>query len=129
MNHLIKSFIGAITILLTWLVGYLTCSWILDGLSANIGYSILTGWWLVAYVSSKFEMHTITNIASSVIAFVIAFCISLIGSDWFYHDLAGASILQRLLISLSHSFLVISPILFDFSIGWIVAKLKKSNTP
>jgi hypothetical protein len=91
------------------------------GAAARDAYAIITAWWLVAYSVAKFGFSQ--KIAPYVGAMFLALFMLQGASGrnrWFYHDLQGASLFQQLVIAMMEALFVVSPLIFDFLVGYTI---------
>lgn len=110
--------LGAAIIGGSWVVGGALMLYLFSDSPSRGAYALLVGWWFSAYLSSKLEIP-VTSVIPLGVVYYVAFTMSgLFGKDWFYHDIQGANVGWILLLGLTNTIAVVSPILFD----WIFRK-------
>jgi len=112
-----KSIAGALIAAICWMVGYCVASIFGEGMSAVTAYSIIVGWWLTAYISSKFLLNISLIIPLFFCSFFVLMTAGVNGKFFFYKNVP-LSFLDLLTISLAQSFVICSPIIFD----WLMQK-------
>lgn len=108
-----KSLSGALIGLISWVAGYWVTRLIGDGMSAVDAYALLVGWWLTAYVSSRFALSIAAAILLSLGYWVLFMVAALAGQPWFYRDIFALTFPTMLWIGLLQAAVIGSPILFD----------------
>ena len=117
-------FRGTISIFVSWLVGYFFIRTLGMGLSTVEAYALINGWWLCAYVASKFEISLIAVIPGGVIYFVAFIMAALSGQDFFYRDIQGVGLAGILAVAALQTLMFVSPIIFNSIVGFILTKLR-----
>jgi hypothetical protein len=119
-----------------WQVAWIFCSWVVGyfatvalgkGLSAIEAYSLITAWWLCAYVSSKLDISFVASVLGGGIYFVVFVIAALSGQDFFYRDIGGASIVGVLSVAVFQSIVFASPVLFNRLVSFGFVKIGKKT--
>lgn len=116
-----KQLSDAIWIALAWVLGYVLVAISGDGLSAVFAYSLITGWWLAAFVSSKLKPEAGATISLMTAFYLVFLGCTLLGKDWFYKDTETASLQRIFVIGALQSLVFGSPILFNRAVDAVVA--------
>ena len=109
-----KSLTGAMIGAISWFVGYFVARLLGEGMSGVSAYAVLVGWWLTAYVSSRFTLPITTMLPLSVAYLALFFIAAISGQSWFYRDVSALTFPALLWIGLVQAVAISSPILFDW---------------
>ena len=109
-----KSLSGALIGSISWIAGYWMTRIVGEGMVAVDAYALLVGWWLTAYVSSRFALSIAAAIVLSLGYWVLFIVAALAGQPWFYKDVVELTLPAMLWIGLLQAAFVGSPILFDW---------------
>lgn len=109
-----KSLSGALIGSISWIAGYWMTRIVGEGMGAVDAYALLVGWWLTAYVSSRFALSIAAAIILSLGYWVLFIVAALAGQPWFYKDVVELTLPAMLWIGLLQAAFVGSPILFDW---------------
>lgn len=108
-----KYLFGAVIGAISWGVGYWVTRFVADGMSAVDSYALLMGWWLTAYVSSRFALSIATAVSLFFGYWMLFIIAALTGQTWFYKDALEITFPAVLWIGLLQASVIGSPILFD----------------
>lgn len=96
-----------------WIIGGAIPLYLFADSPSRGAYALLVGWWFSAYLGSKLEIPMTSAIPLGAAYYIMFVTSGLLGKDWFYHDIQGANIGWILMLGLTNSIAVVSPILFD----------------
>ncbi|WP_145930988.1 hypothetical protein [Immundisolibacter cernigliae] len=108
-----RTLAGALIGAISWGIGYFGTRALAEGMSAASAYAVLVGWWLTAYVSSRFALPFLAVVPLSVVYLALFIAAVLGDQSWFYRDVSSLPLSSVLGIGLIQAIFVSSPILFD----------------
>lgn len=114
-----KPSVGAITTIAGWIGGYVIAWLILADSPAVSAYRYLIGWWFAAYLVAKFQIPISAVVPLGILYFIVFVISALLGRNWFYHDIQGSGIGHILLMAITQSLFIVSPLLFDRFVTWL----------
>ncbi|KKO47533.1 hypothetical protein VT06_16570 [Arsukibacterium sp. MJ3] len=123
LNYLVSSFY----IFIAWLSAYWLVQYFGAGFSAVEGYSIVSGWWAAAYISSKLSIKVRQIYPLAFIYFVFFFLHTISGGTWLYRDANSTSTLATLTIGIVQTVFVVSPVFFNKAVDFVTDYIKKKE--
>lgn len=108
-----KQLLGSFWAGLAWAFGYACVAVIGEGLSAVSTYAVITGWWFAAFVSSKLKLGLGTVAPLMGLYYLSFLACTFAGIDWFYRDVADASVQRIFVVGLLQSAVIASPVIFN----------------
>lgn len=116
--------LGAAIVGGSWIIGGVTTLYLFADSPSRGAYALLVGWWFSAYLASKFEIPMTSAVPLGATYYIMFIMSGLLGKDWFYHDIQGANIGWILVLGLTNTVAIVSPILFDWIMGWFKCRIK-----
>jgi len=107
-------FRGALIATAGWIVGDGATRAVFSYSPTVSAYAALVGWWFTAYLSAKFTLPASSSALLAVGYFLLFQIAAISGYDWFYEDACCLTVSMALGIGLVQSFVVSSPIMFDY---------------
>jgi len=107
----------------------MTVQYLGAGSPAVGGYSLVSGWWAASYVSSKLSINPKEVYPLIILYFIVFFLCIIFGKTWLYRDINSAPTLFILTIGVIQSILIISPVLFNNAVDYVInyMKLRKNS--
>ena len=114
-----KSFIDALIAAVSWIVGYWVARILTQGMVASVAYAMIVAWWFTAHISSRFVLHISLIVPLFFGTLVLATVTEIIENFSFYKTASFLPFLTLLGTSFVLSFIICSPVIFD----WLFRKI------
>lgn len=121
---MMRTFVHSVLFLLAWVLGFATTKLVFAEADAVGAYALLNGWWLACLLAAKLVISPKTMIPVGAVYLIAFTLVWLIGLDWLYHGLQGASPMSAIYIGIVQTLVFASPIIFSYLIDFLLRPAK-----